>query len=108
MAYNIVNTTGQASVNAYASCCDMSAIGGAGPVCITLLETNVNAVTWIVYGANLADYSDAIVVNAEAAVLKAGVDSYVADVAHYQHYRAMVKSTVADTHGAVTVTGFAR
>ena len=108
MAYQKGVTTAQASVDAYASCLDMSVRDGVGPIAITLLELNVNAVTWIVYGANLADYSDAIVVNAEAAVAKAGADSYVADSAHYQYYRAMVKSTVSSTHGAVNCTGFVK
>src|SRR4030042_4900454 len=52
------------------------------------------SIDWTVYGANAADYSDEVVVQAEAAVAAAGVGSYVVAQAPFRYYRAKIKATV--------------
>jgi hypothetical protein len=66
------------------------------------------SIDWTVFGANAADYSDEVVVQAEAAVAAAGVGSYVVAQAPFRHYRIKIKSTVADTPGTATAVGIAK
>jgi len=66
------------------------------------------SVDWTVFGANAADYSDEVIVQAEAAVAAAGIGSYAVAQAPYRYYRVKIKSTVADTPGTATVVGIAK
>jgi len=65
-------------------------------------------VTWTVFGANTADYSDEVVVNAAANVAANAVSSYVVAQAPYAYYRVKIRSTVAGAHGTATVAGLAK
>ena len=67
-----------------------------------------DSIDWTVYGANQADYSDEVVVQAEAAVAAAAAGSYAVAQAVYRYYRVKIKSTVAETPGTATVVGVAK
>lgn len=69
------------------------------------IKVATNTISWKVQGANSADFSDAVEVQAEADVLANGVATYAASQAVYAHYRVMIKSKVAATHGEVTLYG---
>ena len=67
-----------------------------------------NGVTWTVFGANSADYSDEVAVNAPANVAAAAVSSYAVAQAPYAYYRVKILSTVPGSHGVATVAGLAK
>ena len=59
-------------------------------------------------GANKADFSDEVEVQAEETVNAGSNSSYSATPAPYGYYRAKIKSAVADTHGVATINGIAK
>lgn len=67
-----------------------------------------NSVTWWVYAANKADFSDEVIVDGPNAVAAAGVDSYAVEQAPYAYYRVKVQSTAGGAHGTATVAGIAK
>jgi hypothetical protein len=80
-------------------------------VCIALSYTILVAdedIKWKVMGANKADYSDEVEVQAEATVLADGVSSYAISNPPYAYYRVKVADNVGGTHGNVTVNGIAK
>lgn len=67
-----------------------------------------NSVNWQVLGANVSDYSDAVVVQASAAVAAAGVSSFSVTQAPFRFYRVQITDTVGGTHGTATLNGTAK
>lgn len=65
-------------------------------------------VDWQVFGANIADYSDEVSVQANASVAAAAVGSYSTTQAVWRYYRVKIKDTVGGTHGTATVSGIAK
>ncbi|MHB8077435.1 hypothetical protein [Desulfosporosinus fructosivorans] len=64
--------------------------------------------TWTVFGANQADYSDEVVVQAAASVNAGANASYAVERAPYAYYRVKIRSTVADTPGGANLAGIAK
>jgi hypothetical protein len=83
---------------------DASHLGSVSYTC----KVATNAVTWQVTGANLADYSDEVVVNGPVSVGAGAVGTYAVAQAVYQFYRVSIIDTVGGTHGTATVTGHAK
>ncbi len=67
-----------------------------------------NDVTWTVFGANAADYSDEIAVQAAAPVVAGATGNYAVAQAPYAYYRVKIRSTVGGAHGTATVRGIAK
>jgi hypothetical protein len=67
-----------------------------------------NDVDWTVYGANLADYSDEVVVQAEATVAVGAAGSYAVELAPFGYYRVKIHSHVGGAHGTATLVGIAK
>lgn len=67
-----------------------------------------NAITWTVFGAHAADYSDEVAVSTPASVAAGANSSYTVAPAPFSHYRVKIKSTSAGNHGAARVTGVAK
>lgn len=72
------------------------------------IKIATNDVDWEVFGANAADYSDEVTVQAEATVAAAAVGSYSTAQAVWRYYRVKITSTVDGVHGAATVVGVAK
>lgn len=98
----------QASTNAFATVpgADIDARAFRS-VSYTIAVTG-NAVTWQVLGANAADYSDAVVVQAGASVPAGSNSSYSIQQAPFSFYRVQIQDTVGGTHGNATVNGTAK
>jgi len=65
-------------------------------------------ITWWVYGANAADYSDEVIVQGPTDVLAAAASSYAVAQAAFAFYRAKIESKVDGAHGVVTLCGIAK
>ena len=72
------------------------------------IKVVTNNVDWVVYGANLADYSDEVVVQAQATVAAAATGSYAVAQAPYRYYRVKIIDTTPPNHGTATVVGIAK
>lgn len=73
----------------------------------TLLAT-VQTLKWTVYGANLADYSDEVVVQAEATVAALAVGSYAVTQAPFGYYRVKIANNAAGVVGTAAVNAYAK
>ena len=67
-----------------------------------------NDIDWTVYGANAADYTDEVVVNAEALLASGATATYAVALAPYAFYRVKIRSHVAGAHGTVTLAAIAK
>lgn len=72
---------------------------------VTVADETVN---YKVFGANKADYSDEVEVQAEESVAADGVDDYTVAQAPYAYYRVKIQSAGAGDHGDATVNGIAK
>ena len=72
------------------------------------LKVATNALKWTVYGANLADYSDEVVVQAEASVAVGAIGSYSTTQAVWARYRVKIKADVGGSQGTGTLNGIAK
>ncbi len=72
------------------------------------LKVATAAVTWTVFGANFADYSDEVIVQTAASVNAGANASYSVERAPYAYYRVKIRSTVADTPGSAILVGIAK
>ena len=72
---------------------------------ITVADETVN---YKVFGANKADFSDEVEVQAEEAVTAGSVDDYTVAQAPFGYYRVKIKSAASGTHGNATVNGIAK
>lgn len=73
----------------------------------TLLAT-VQTLKWTVYGANLSDYSDEVVVQSEATVAAAAVGSYAVTQAPFGFYRVKVANNAGGVVGTAAVNAYAK
>lgn len=104
----------QVTPAAQVSANDPAVVAGSGidarpwrSIAYTIVNVD-ETITWWVYGANAADYSDEVIVDGPSDVLAAVVDSYAVSQAPYGFYRVKIESKVDDTHGTVTVRGIAK
>lgn len=67
-----------------------------------------NTITWWVYGANSADYSDEVIVDGPSDVAASANDSYAVEQAPYGFYRLKIVDKVGGSHGTVTAHGIAK
>ena len=67
-----------------------------------------NAVTWSVWGANLPDYSDAVIVQTAASIAAGAVGGFTTFFAAYAYYFVKAVDTVGGTHGTLTVNVLAK
>jgi len=77
----------------------------------SLAYTVLNAdetITWWVYGANAADYSDEVIVDGPSDVLADAADSYAVAQAPYAYYRIKFENKVDETVGTLTCWGIAK
>ena len=108
VAVDIITPAAQLSANA-----DAVVVGSEidarpwGSLAYTM-KVITNAVTWTVFGANSADYSDETAVQAAASVGVGASGSYAVAPAPYSYYRVKIRSTVADVHGTATIVGIAK
>lgn len=72
------------------------------------IRAATNAVTWTVFGANAADYSDEAPVQGAASVAAGANGTYAVEQSPYAYYRVKIRSTVADAHGTATIRGIAK
>lgn len=100
---------GQASTNAYVEISGTRVDMRPWRSLAYTIAVITNAVTWEVYGANAADYSDEQVVQAGASVAASATGTYtVSPLAPYAYYRVKIKSSAPDTSGTATVRGIAK
>lgn len=69
------------------------------------IKVATQTVDWTVFGANSSDYSDEVVVQAEASVLAAAAGSYSTTQAPFAYYRVKIHSNVGGVHGTATLVG---
>ncbi len=86
--------------------CEIDARGRIS-ICYTI-SVATNDVTWSIWGANAADYSDEVSVNGSLSVAAAAVGSYATSLAPYSYYRVKIIDTVGASHGTATVRGIAK
>ncbi len=72
------------------------------------ISVATNDLDWEVFGANAADYSDEVSVQAEAQVNAGASASYAVQVAPYRYYRVKIKAAVGGSQGTATVVGIAK
>ena len=77
-------------------------------VSYTIKNTGANSITWQVLAANLADFSDSVVVKAGAAVAAAASDTYLANPAPYRFYKVQIEDTVNGNHGTAHGAGITK
>ena len=100
-----ITPAAQASTNSYAVVTDSNGTARAWQSISYTIKVITNSVDWTVHGANISDFSDEVIVNAESSVAAGATDSYAVTQAAYSYYRVKIKSTVADNAGTATVTG---
>lgn len=108
VAVDIVTPAAQLSANADAVVVGSEIDARAWESLAYTIKVATNAITWTVFGANTADYSDETVVQAAASVDVGASGSYAMAQAPYAYYRVKIRSTVADVHGTATVVGIAK
>lgn len=74
-------------------------------VSYTLINTGADSLDWQVVAANDAAFAGAVIAQASATVLAAGVGSYSATVAAWRYYKLQIVDTVGGAHGEATVHG---
>lgn len=72
------------------------------------LKNITNTISYEVFGANLPDYSDEVIVSGPTDILAAAASSYAVAQAPYGYYRVKIIDKVAASHGTVTLVGIAK
>jgi len=72
------------------------------------LQCAAQTITYNVYGANAADYSDEVVVSGPTDIAAAANSSYAVAQAPYGYYRVKILDKVGGVHGTVTLAGIAK
>ena len=67
-----------------------------------------NTLKWEVFAANASDYSDEVIVKAEASVLLLGIDSYNVLQAPFRYYRIKLKSATGGQEATALIRGIAK
>ena len=73
----------------------------------TLLAT-IQDLKWTVYGANISDYTDEVVVQSEAVVAADAVGSYTATQAPFGFYRVKAANNVGGVVGTAAIQAYAK
>ena len=76
-------------------------------VCMTCVCSD-ETISWTVFGANVADFSDEVEVQASADILADAVGSYTVSPAPFAYYRAKVVNKVAETVGSILFNAVAK
>jgi hypothetical protein len=107
-SYAMVTPAGQVSTasTVVLAGCEFDARGRIS-LCYTI-SVATNAVSWSVWGANAANYSDEVAVLEAVSVATSGVSSYIATLAPYAYYRVKIIDTVGASHGTATVRGIVK
>lgn len=104
--YETAEVTDEESTNDYVPLAPLD-VRGWRSVSYTIKAATAE-IDWTVYGANLEDFSDEVIVQAEAGVAAAAVGSYSTAQAVWGFYRVKVKSAAVDTPGEATIAGIAK
>ena len=106
---DVVAPVAQASVDAETvlagSELDASVFAALG---YTIENTGAQTIDWTVYGAQLADFSDEVVVQASATIAAAAFASYTATPPPFRFYRVTINAAVGGLQGAGTLNGVAK
>lgn len=70
---------------------------------ITIKNTGPDTLSWTLYGGNVSDLSDGVVIKASADILTGAVDSYSNSLAPFEFYGVYVKSKVNDVPSTALV-----
>ncbi|MFZ3172071.1 MAG: hypothetical protein WA118_08835 [Carboxydocellales bacterium] len=108
VAVDIITPVAQASVNAETLLAGSEIDMRMWRSLAYTLKVATNDVTWVVYGANSADYSDEVVVQSAANVVAGAAGTYAVAQAPYAYYRVKIYSTVGGSHGTGTLIGIAK
>ena len=107
-AVDVIAPAAQASTNALAVVTGSTVdarLWGAVSYTIVVVTASVD---WEIQGAHASDFSDAVVVQAAAAVGAGASSSWSSTAPVWSYYRVRIRSTVADTPGTVTLRGLGR
>lgn len=74
----------------------------------TIVNTGANTISWTVYGANLGDLSDKVVVQATADVVANAIASYALTIAPFKFYAVYIISKSAGNAGQATLNGIVK
>jgi len=74
----------------------------------TIINDGAATICWQVLGANAANFSDVVTVQASADILAAANSSYSTQAAVWRYYKVQVKSKVGSTPGAALVRGLTK
>jgi hypothetical protein len=99
--YGQTKPAGLLSLDTYVEVCHVD-MRNWQTLALTLLVTT-HDLKWTVYGANLADFSDESVVQAEATVAIGGVGTYVTTAPPFGFYRPKIKANVGGSQGTGTI-----
>ena len=72
------------------------------------LKNITNTITYNVFGANISDYSDEVVVSGPTDILAAANSSYAVSPPPYGYYRVKIEDKVDGNHGTVTLNGICK
>ena len=81
---------------------------GTALTLVYTLTVATNNLKWTVYGANVAAFTDEVVVQAEATVNVGALGTYSTTQAVYRYYRAKIKAAVGAAQGTGTLTGVSK
>ena len=76
-------------------------------IAYTCVNTGAQTICWRVTGGNDAAFEDAVIVQASADILAAGIASYTA-TAVWRYYKVELQDKVGGVHGQATVRGIAK
>jgi len=77
-------------------------------VSFTIENSGANSIDWEVVAGNLADLSDATVVQAAATVASGAFSSYAVQIAPFEFYGIRIESTTTDQAGEGTIHGICK
>jgi hypothetical protein len=103
--YEILHGCGATSTNSYAYVTDSSLDVRAWVSVDYRIDVLTNSINWQVWADNDPNFGTEVVVQAEATVAANASGTYAIVKAPYTYYRIKIKSTVAETHGVVSVYG---
>lgn len=72
------------------------------------IKVTTFGLTWSVFGANVADYSDETAVLTPTAVASGNTGSYISIGLPFRFYRAKIVNTVGGSNGNAVVNGIAK
>lgn len=108
---DVVAPAAQLSTDAYAAITDGNIDARGFSTLSITIAVITNAVTWEVYGANKADFSDEVVAQAGATVAAGAKGSFTLGAiatgfSYFAFYRVKIKATTPGSQGTATITAF--